>query len=127
MRKATARCDPDAVVPNRRILDINRSYPFAPGLDHVFRSVGQPEKAEAIDRTYVPGVEPAIAPGALKIGEIAIDDQRSADLARTRLLTVPGERPAIAVDNAKFDAKLHATILRHHARSEEHKTELQSL
>src|SRR3546814_4876944 len=76
--------------------------------------------SEAIDRTYVPGVEPAIAPGALKIGEIAIDDPRSADLERTRLLTVPGERRAIAVDNAQFDAKLHA-------RSEEHTSELQSL
>src|SRR3546814_3923051 len=83
--------------------------------DLVFRAVGQPEKAEAIDRTYVPGVEPAIAHGALKTGEIAIDDPRSADLERTRLLTVPGERRAIAVDNAQFD------------RSEENTSELPSL
>src|SRR3546814_17860859 len=48
----------------------------------------------------------------LKIEEIAFDDPRSADLERTRLLTVPGERRAIAVDNAQFDAKLHATLLR---------------
>ena len=109
---ANDRRDPDAGVPNRRILDINRADPFAPGLDHIFLAVGQPEKAEAIDRTDVPGVVPAIAPGALNIGEIAIDDPRSADLERTRLLTVPGERRAIAVDNAQFDAKLHATLLR---------------
>src|SRR3546814_16362837 len=79
---ANDRGDPDAGVPNRRILDINRADPFAPGLDHVFRAVGQPEKAEAIDRTYVPGVEPAIAPGALNIGEIAIDDPRKSEERR---------------------------------------------
>src|SRR3546814_15452262 len=67
---ANDRRDPDAGVPNRRILDINRADPFAPGLDHIFLAVGQPEKAEAIDRTDVPGVVPAIAPGALNIGEI---------------------------------------------------------
>src|SRR3546814_15575397 len=54
---ANDRRDPDAGVPNRRILDINRADPFAPGLDYIFRAVGQPEKAEASDRNDVPGVE----------------------------------------------------------------------
>ena len=74
-------CNPDAGISNRRIFEVDRADPLAARLDDVLRAIGQPEKAKAVNRADVAGVEPAIAADAFNIGKIAVDDPQLASIS----------------------------------------------
>src|SRR6202008_2149606 len=62
-------------------LDVDGADPFAAGLDHVFRAVGDLHEAVGVDGGDVAGGEPAILHGiAAGVSEVAVDDPGAAHL-----------------------------------------------
>src|SRR5688572_15738774 len=86
----------DRGMGNGDVLEVDGADPFAAGLDHVLRAVGDLDVALGVDVHHVAGGEPAalerIAAFAL---EIALNYPRAAHVEVADRLPVPGKLAAV--------------------------------
>ncbi|MNG09285.1 hypothetical protein D3C84_927000 [compost metagenome] len=77
-------------VTNRDVFQIDRGYPFAAGLDHIFGAIGDLHVAIRVDGGDVAGIEPAILiqDRAALATEIAVGDPGPFDQQMTEGLAI---------------------------------------
>ena len=95
----------DLGVADREVLDVDRGYPFAPGLDHVLGAVGDLHVAvRSMVATSPVSKKPSGSRMSLVLLEIGARDRRAAHLEPAEGLAVPRQPLAGVVGDLHLDA-----------------------
>src|SRR5882757_5443415 len=88
---------------DRQIFDVDRTDPFAPGLDHVLGAIRELDAVVLVHYGEIAGVEPSILQQRLLVAVIAADDPGTAHHETAARLAVARQFMAVLIGDFDVD------------------------